>query len=122
MGDMKVICEVSRPHYHPGPSFAKKVTKKRDLSVPPHWVAHERIEKDGISYAIVMPPRQRELYEVEQEPHIHIPQYVTIEINGHKLKAKVKVEPHAFNPRVHFDDKTAAQLGINNGDVCEAIV
>lgn len=113
---MKIQCEISRQHYHPGPDFDMKVTKKRDLSVPPHWVANERIKKDGSSYAIVMPPRDKELYEVSQETHIHFPQRVRILVNGQIITAKVKVEPYDFEPKVHFDESTARQFNINPED------
>lgn len=112
---MKVICEISKPHYHPGPDFKMEVTKKRDLSIPPNWVANERIEHEGVNYAIVMPPRAVELYEVDQETHIHLPEYVYIEVNGKRIKARVKVEPTQFEPRVHFSDVAAEALGITNG-------
>lgn len=112
---MQIPIEISRPHYHPGKSFDMKVTKKRDLSIPPNWVANERIEKDGVSYAIVMPPRDKELYEIEQEPHIHLSEYVFIKINGGFIRAKVKLGPDEFDPKVHFDDITAKELGITSG-------
>ena len=100
---LEVLLEVSKPHYHPGPDFDIEVTKKRDLSVPPHWVANERIEKDGVSYAIVMPARAEELFEVNQEPHIHLPEYIDIIINGKVVRVKVKVEPYEFVPAIHLD-------------------
>lgn len=112
---MKLICEVSRPHYHPGKDFNMPVTKKRDLSIPPNWVANERMEKDGITYAIVMPPRQNELYEIGQEAHIHLPPYIMVKVAGKMVRVKVKIEPYEFEPRVHFDQQTAEQLGITNG-------
>jgi hypothetical protein len=112
---MKVICEVSRAHYHPGKDFKIEVTKKRDLSIPPNWVANERIEKDGVSYAIVMPARETELFETNQAVHIHIPQYLTVRVNGKRIRAKVKLEPYEFEPRVHFDEDTAEELGVGNG-------
>jgi hypothetical protein len=114
---MKV--EVSRPHYHPGKDFKTPVTKKRDLSVPPHWVANERITHPGTghSYAIVMPPRDFELYETHQEVHIHIPLYTKIEINGKEYMAKVKVhEGYGFKPVVHFDHIEAEKEGIKGGE------
>lgn len=113
---MKIICEVSRPHYHPGPDFDMPVTKKRDLSIPPNWVANERIEKDGISYAIVMPPREVELYELDQETHIHLPEYIYIQVHGKRIKIKVKVGDSQFEPRVHFSEAAAEELGIKPGD------
>lgn len=117
---MKIPIEVSNPHYHPGPDFSMEVTKKRDLSVPPHWVANERMEKDGKSYAIVMPPRAQELYEIRQEVHIHFPEYVTIMINGSYVRAKVKVQlGEEFEPRVHFDHIESEELNIKSGDIAE---
>lgn len=113
---MKLICEVSKPHYHPGKDFDMPVTKKRDLSIPPNWVANERIEKDGVSYAIVMPPREVELYEVDQETHVHLPEYIFVRVNGQLIKAKVKVSSTQFEPRVHFSDIAAEALGIKDGD------
>lgn len=112
---MKIECEISRPHYHPGPDFDMKVTKKRDLSVPPHWVANERIERDGKSYAIVMPPRDKELYEERQQLHIHLPSHVVIKVKGKEMIAKVKVEPYLFKPTVHFDDVEAKVFNIESG-------
>lgn len=117
---MKILCEISRPHYHPGPDFDMKVTKKRDLSVPPHWVANERIEKDGQSYAIVMPPREKELYELRQEMHIHLPSYLTVRVNGRDFKVKVKVNEGEFEPRLHVDHIDSETKLINPGD--EAIL
>lgn len=114
---MKVILEVSRPHYHPGPKFDTPVTKKRDLSIPPNWVANERIEKDGVSFAIVMPPREEELYETEQAVHIHLPEYIWVKLSdGQLVLAKVKIEPSQFTPRVHFDEQAAAKYSVKNGD------
>lgn len=118
---MKFICEVSKPHYHPGKDFKMLVTKKRDLSIPPNWVANERIEKDGVSFAIVMPPREVELYEVDQETHIHLPEYIWIKVNGKVIKAKVKVGDSQFDPRVHFSDVSAEALAINDGDKGEVL-
>lgn len=114
---MKIICEVSRPHFHPSKDtqFPLGVTKKRDLSVPPNWVANERIIKDEVSYAVVMPPREAELFEIEQEVHIHLPEYLIVEVDGKLVKAKVKVSPYQFQPVVHFDEKTADLIGITNG-------
>lgn len=110
---MKV--EVSRPHYHPDKDNG--YTKKRDLSVPPHWVANERVEKDGVSYAVVMPPRPQELYEMEQPVHIHIPERVMITVNGIQMLAKVKVQQgEVFAPVVHFDHITAEKLNIKGGE------
>lgn len=113
---MKV--EVSNPHLHPSHETAKglKLTKKRDLSVPPHWVANERVEKDGKSYAVVMPPRIGELYEERQIPHIHMPEYVYIDINGVSYAAKVKLSNEHFDPVVHFDNIDAKQFGIKGGE------
>jgi len=100
---LKGIVEISKPHYHPGKDFNKPLTKKRDLSVPPNWVANERVEKDGVSYAIVMPPRENELYETEQEPHIHLPSHITVLVDGKPMRLKVKVEPYDFVPAIHLD-------------------
>lgn len=111
---MKV--EVSRPHYHPGPDFDMEVTKKRDLSVPPHWVANERVEHDGKSYAVVMPPRAEELFEERQEVHIHMPEVVEIKIGDKFYKAKVKLSPEDFAPVVHFDNVEAEEHGIVGGE------
>src|SRR5437868_14782473 len=71
--ELRIICEVSRSHYHPGPNFNQFLTKKRDLSQPGYWVANEKIAhpETGKSYAIVMPPRDKELWEDNQEPHLH---------------------------------------------------
>ena len=111
---MKVTIEISNPHYHPGPGFEMAVTKKRDLSVPPNWVANERIELFGKSYAIIMPPRETELLELEQEPHIHLPEYLTVLVNGKEFRVKVKVSPHEFAPVIHFDSQTAEREGITD--------
>ena len=113
---MKIKIEVSGPHYHPGLDFNKEVTKKRDLSVPPNWVANERIEKDGISYAIVMPKRDEELYEILQEPHIHLPQYLEVKVKDKMIRVKVKVEPYQFEPKIHLDKETSQNLSIISGD------
>jgi hypothetical protein len=122
---MKIICEVSKPHYHPGPDFTMEVTKKRDLSVPPHWVTNERIEKDGQSFAIVMPPRDKELYEIRQPVHIHFPkeyegqlkEYELIKVGDYEITAKVKIEPYlGFVPKVHFDHISAEQYNIKSGE------
>lgn len=113
---MKIPIEISRPHYHPGPDFDMEVTKKRDLSVPPHWVANERIAKDGKDYAIVMPPRDQELYEERQEVHIHMSEYQPIMVNGRQIMAKVKLHPEQFESRVHFDDYEAASRNLKGGE------
>ncbi len=116
---MKV--EVSNPHYHPGPDFDMKVTKKRDLSVPPHYVCNERVTLKGKSYAIVMPPRDKELWEDRQPVHIHIPEYAPIMINKKMHLAKVKVsQGEFFMPIVHFDNVEAEENGIKGGE--EAIL
>lgn len=109
-----MIIEVSKPHFHP--SKDNNYTKKRDLSVPPHWVANERIEKDGKSYAVIMPPRNEELFEDRQALHIHIPAYVTLNIKGKEYKAKVKVHDESFSPVVHIDSVEAELLGIKGGE------
>jgi hypothetical protein len=113
---MRIPCEISNPHYHPGPDFDMVVTKKRDLSVPPHWVANERITNPdtGQEFAIVMPPRDQELWEIRQAPHIHMPEFVEIEVNGQKIIAKVKVEKGVgpFEPKVHFDHIDAKENDI----------
>lgn len=117
---MKIECEVSKPHYHPGKSFKKRLTKKRDLSVPPNWVANERIEKDGISYAIVMPKRDKELYEIFQEPHIHLPKYITVNLKGKDTRIRLKVEDRDdFEPKAHFDESTAILFNIDRGETIE---
>ena len=129
---MKAICEVSRPHYHPGLDFRGKVTKKRDLSVPPNWVANERIEKNGVSYAIVMPPRDKELWEERQEIHAHIPKSYGFKDNAivtikHEFdiwcftSVKVKNISDEFIPRVHFDHVDAERYGITSGEECDII-
>lgn len=112
--------EISRPHYHPGPDFDMTVTKKRDLSVPPHWVANERIEnpETGESFAIVMPPRDKELYEVRQPVHIHMPEYVELTIKGQQYLAKVKLSEGSFKPVIHMDHIEAKELGVSGGDIC----
>lgn len=106
--------EISKPHYHP--SKDSNYTKKRDLSVPPNWVANERIEKDGISYAIVMPVREEELFETRQPIHIHIPAYLEIEINGVGFRAKVKVSDYYFKPVIHVDEHDANLLGLKGNE------
>mgnify|MGYP006185680549 CR=1 FL=1 len=118
-----VIVEVSRPHYHPGPDFNLPLTKKRDLSQPGYWVANERIEKDGQSYAIVMPARDKELFEDRQEPHLHAPPSESY-ANGQMLEAthgeikfpvKVKVHEGAVM-RVHVDHIDAETYNLKTGD------
>lgn len=116
---MNIEVEVSRPHYHPGKDFDMVVTKKRDLSVPPHWVANERITNPdtGKDFAIVMPPRDEELYELRQPIHIHIPLYVPVSINGKVLMAKIKPqEGFSFEPKLHIDSFEAEELGIKGGE------
>ena len=98
---MKIIAEISNPHYHPSNNL--KVSKKRNLSIPPNWVANERIIKNGISYAIVMPKRKKELFEKRQRVHLHLPQYMILKLNGKKIKTKIKVHNNQFEPKVHFD-------------------
>lgn len=112
---MKIIAEISNPHYHPDKNYQGALTHKRDLSVPPHWAANERIEKDGKSYAIIMPPREQELYEDMQPIHIHLPSHLYIEVNGIKIRAKVKVHPEEFQPRVHFDSVDGKVYEIESG-------
>lgn len=115
---MKLLVEVSNPHYHPGPhDNTAELTIKRRLSVPPHWVANERMEENGKSYAIVMPPRDQALYEDRQEVHIHMPEYAWIDIGGKKFKAKVKIQPgQPFEPVVHFDNVEAGMFEIKGGE------
>lgn len=115
---MKIICEISKPHYHPGPGD-HKFTKKRDLSVPPNWVANERVEKDGKSYAVVMPPRDEELWEERQAPHIHLPEQVYVKINDEWVLAKLKVGGQDYIPRMHFDDKDALAFNVINNQEIE---
>lgn len=130
---MRILCEVSNPHYHPGPDFDMKVSKKRDLSVPPHWVADQRIHKTdedgdpyGQSYAIVMPPRDEELWEDRQAVHIHCDDLTykklggvdlkIIKVKGRQFMAKVKVSlGYVFEPVIHFDHVDAEKFGIENG-------
>lgn len=115
---MNIKVEISKPHYHPGPDWKLPLTKKRDLSVPPYWVANERREFGPQSLAIVMPPRDKELYEFDQPVHIHIPEFLEIEVNGKKMKAKIKVEKgYDFEPTVHFDHLEAEKLEIKSGDI-----
>lgn len=114
---MQIAIEVSNPHYHPGQSFDMKVTKKRDLSVPPNWVANERIEKDGVSYAIVMPPREKELFEDRQTPHLHLPSKVMGRINGQPVLLSIKISNADFTPVIHFDHIDAERYGIKKGTV-----
>jgi hypothetical protein len=114
---MKIKIEVSRPHYHPNRD--KGYTKKRDLSVPPYWVANEREinPETGESFAVVMPPRESELFERRQPVHVHIPEYLTIVVKGRAMKAKIKVEKgQVFEPTVHFDNIESEELGIEEGD------
>lgn len=128
---MKIEIEVSRPHYHPSKETVKKLTltKKRDLSVPPHWVANERITRPetGHSYAIVMPERDHELWEVTQPVHIHCDRKTyeqlgsvenkVITVNTQQFAAKVKVsDGYEFEPKIHFDHVDAAKYNINPGD------
>lgn len=144
---MKIEIEISRPHYHPSHDSAETLllTKKRDLSVPPHYVTNERINHPdtGESYAIVMPPRDHELWEDRQSVHIHCNGHtfleikelfglhhsvpadnevitVPIQINGFTLPAKVKIhEGYDFEPKIHFDHVDAEHYGINSGDFAE---
>lgn len=102
---LEVLVEVSKPHYHPGPDFDMVVTKKRDLSVPPHWVANERIEKNGQSYAIVMPARKEELFENNQKPHIHLPKFIDIILDGKPVRVMLKIEDYDFTPALHLDQE-----------------
>lgn len=115
---MKV--EISRPHYHPGKDFDMTVTKKRDLSVPPHWVTNEKMTnpETGQMFSIIMPPRDEELYELRQPVHIHTPEFVEITVNGKQFLAKVKVVEGqgTFKPVVHFDHEQAELENINTGD------
>ena len=131
---MKIKVEISRPHYHPSHESVKKLTltKKRDLSVPPHWVANERVNHPGTghSYAVVMPARENELWETHQPVHIHCDELTYIElgsveskvitVNTQQFTAKVKPSVGSFEPVVHFDHLDAEKYNINNGD--EAIV
>ena len=111
---MNIEIEISKPHYHP--SKDKGYTKKRDLSVPPHWVANERVEKNGKSYAVVMPPRKKELYEDRQSVHIHLPEYLPVKIKGEIFWVKLKVqEGEYFEPKIHFDDVDAIEFNIKSG-------
>ena len=139
---MNIKVEISRPHYHPSHATAAELslTKKRDLSVPPHWVANERRIHPGTghSYAIVMPPRDHELYEVRQPVHIHCDintfkelfgtteikrdtQYkYDIKVNDHMFAALVKVsEGYEFEPTIHFDHIDAETYGINSETFAE---
>lgn len=125
---MKVICEISKPHYHPGPGFKMKVTKKRDLSQKGQWVANERIEKNGKSYAIVMPPRSKELWEERQEPHLHADPETAQNLgvkDGDILNPKncpfsIKIKiAENFVPRIHLDHVDAEKYNIKNGDIIE---
>lgn len=118
---MKIEVEISNPHYHPGKDWNTPLTKKRDLTVPPHWVANERMEDgQGNSYGIVMPPREKELLELRQPVHIHMPEYLVIKIGEQEFKARIKVEKgYDFEPKVHFDNVEAEEKGINSGDIAE---
>lgn len=109
--------EISKPHYHPGPNEdTSKYTKKRNLSVPPNWVANERINIVGKDYAVIMPPREKSELELRQGLHIHMPLFVEIEINGIKQIAKVKLSDETFKPVVHVDDIRAEQLGLKGDE------
>lgn len=115
---MKIKIEVSRPHYHPDKDDG--YTKKRDLSVPPYWVANERVENEGESFAVVMPPRPEALFEKRQPVHVHIPEYLTLFVKGKEMKAKIKVEKgQVFEPTIHFDNVEAGELGLEVGDTGE---
>lgn len=108
--------EISKPHYHPGKSDIRKFTKKRDLSVPPNWVANEKVKYKHKYYAVVMPKREESLYEDRQALHIHLPEYVELKINGQRCLAKVKVHKERFEPVVHVDDVEAVTLGVVGGE------
>lgn len=122
---MTVICEISNPHYHPGPGFKMQLTKRRHLSVPPYWVANERLEHEGKSYAIIMPARSKELWEDFQPPHIHVPKsfpdigpYCKGHVpTGQIILFKVKREPYEFGAVAHFDNMDAEQYGIKSHQV-----
>lgn len=106
---MKVICEISSRHYHPSHESAEKLTltKKRDLSQGEHWVAHERVEARGASFAVVMPPREKEVYEMSTTEWYKLmegePQY----------SGTFQVKLRHF----HCDAKTAEAQGLKNGDM-----
>jgi hypothetical protein len=109
--------EISQPHYHPGPNEdISNYTKKRNLSVPPNWVANERIEIDGKDYAVILPAREEPLLEFRQGIHIHMPTFLLIEINGIKQVAKVKISDETFKPVVHVDNIEADKLGLKGGE------
>jgi hypothetical protein len=124
---MNIKAEISRRHYHPGPEshpdLMAGLTKRNDLSVPPYWAANEKIEKDGKLYTIVMPARAKELFEDDQEAHLHVPKsfrgtntYLEGVINGQRMLFKVKREPYEFEPVAHFDEQTAEKNNIKPGD------
>jgi len=108
------------------------MTKKRDLSQRGQWVANERIEHPIThkSYAIIMPPREQELWEDRQSPHIHLDPktasklgvengaVVTGRVRGTNIQMKIKVDKN-FIPRAHFDDVDADLWGIKTGDEIE---
>lgn len=132
---MKIKIEVSRPHYHPSYQTAEELTltKKRDLSVPPHWVANERVidRQTGESLAVVMPPREEELYEYRQGIHIHCDEATyrelgevdvkVIWIKGKEYAANVKVsEDYNFPPTIHIDHIFSQQEDITSEDEATA--
>lgn len=141
---MKIEIEVSRPHYHPSHESVKllSLTKKRDLSVPPHWVANERVTnpESNQSFAVVMPPRDEELYEHRQPIHVHMDETTLNKLNeslngteleslrllikGKDYLAKVKVSPanYTFEPKVHIDHIQSEMDNINSGDLAETVL
>ena len=104
----KVICEVSRRHYHPGKNSEKKYSKKRDLSQAGQWVANEKVFVDNMSFAVVMPERNEGKYELsitdwkqlfEKDPDFH----------GREFTIQLR--------HFHCDPHTAKKLEIKDGDM-----
>ena len=61
---IKVICEISVPHYHPGEDEeVAHFTQKRLLSQDEHWVANEKKGFDGVEVPVIMPPRKEAIHE-----------------------------------------------------------
>jgi hypothetical protein len=131
---MKIKIEVSRPHYHPSHESVKELTltKKRDLSVPPHWVANERVNhpETNIPYAVVMPPRNEELWEERQAMHIHCDSEMfrllgslsnkMVYIKNKPYSATVKESKDVtFEPTIHIDHIFSEQYNINSNDEAE---
>lgn len=114
MKTIKIPCAISARHVHLSHGeYAKyaeehgEVTKKRDLSQGPHWAANERVEAYGLSFTIVMPPRDETAYELSlSEAKAH---GVPFQFGQGLFQIKLR--------HLHCPQASADEHGLKNGDL-----